>query len=67
MHASQRDRMSDVAALRFDDGGVYVGEEFQTLVGRILRHDFELRPTTPSYRTYADGTKLGDYGWLLAP
>ncbi len=44
LHAEYRGLTSEFLSLRFDDGGVYVGNTFVAMPSRLFRYDFEILP-----------------------
>ncbi len=44
LHAEYRGLTSKFLSLRFDDGGVYVGDTFVAMPSRLFRQDFEILP-----------------------
>jgi len=44
LHAEYRGLTSELLSLRFDDGGVYMGDTFVAMPSRLFRQDFEILP-----------------------
>lgn len=44
MHAEHQGMTSELLRVRFEDGGVYIGEAFTPIEGRIWRQDLDLLP-----------------------
>ena len=44
LHAEYRGLTSEFFSLRFDDGGVYMGDTFVAMPSRLFRQDFEILP-----------------------
>ena len=44
LHAEYRGLTSEFLSLRFDDGGVYIGDTFVAMPSRLFRQDFEILP-----------------------